>query len=171
MALPDKWQSLSSAVGAPKRQRNPSWCLGANCPSCLSPLVKKQGQVSVAWATDPAQHPRRKAMGAEGLPCSSQEPVLVPWSPVMAPTLTSQRWEDSRLLSHRPPSPCSTAGAGTDQTLPLMVPTSIPSGLGCRLLRGSGTPGERLTALTLFTAPAGVRGGWGMPDLDFRRHL
>lgn len=62
IALPDKWQSLSSAVGAPKWQSNPSWCLGANCPSCVSPLVKKQGQLNIAWGTDPAQH-HRKGLG------------------------------------------------------------------------------------------------------------
>ena len=61
-ALPDKRQSLSSAVGALKWQSNPSWCLGANCPSWISPLAKKQGQLSTAWGADPAQH-LRKALG------------------------------------------------------------------------------------------------------------
>lgn len=68
------------------------------------------------------------------------------------------------LLTHLPPS--SITGAGTSQTVPLMVPINVPLGH-----RGTGHPRGAIEISLLFVSLAGVRRGWETPDLDFCRHF
>lgn len=127
------------SIDAPKWQTNPSWCLGENCPSCNSPLVKKLEQLSTAWGTDPAQHPRKGLGGGSKGPAASVAGTCI--SALVTCDGTDFHFlKMGGLLSYLPPSPGSIAGAGTDQTLLLMVPISIPSGLGCRHTLGDQVP-------------------------------
>lgn len=139
IAPPDKWQSLSSAVGAaPKWQSNPSWCLGTNCPSPISHLVKKPGQLSIAWLTQPnIPGERWWEQRACSICCSTCVSALV-----TCDGTDSHFSKMGALWAPEPPaaSPCSIAGAGTNQTVLLMVPSSNPWGWAAGTCWGTRDP-------------------------------
>lgn len=129
-----------------------SWCsteeaeqsllvLGDKLPLFYQSPDKETGTAQHCLRDWPSPTSQEKGEENKGPAVSVIAPVSVLQSPVMAPTLTSQRWEDSRLLSHLPPSSCSITGADTNQTVLLMIPTSDTWGWAAGMCQGTRDPG------------------------------
>lgn len=111
-------------------------------------LGKETGTSQHCSRTGPAQHPRK------GLGDRSKGPAASVAGTCVSALVTSDG-TDSHFSKvgglwalESLPSPYAIAGAGTNQTLPLMVPVRVPSGLGCWcVFGGPSAPREKLTAL------------------------